>query len=622
MKSNHLIPMLVGSLLFFPAADSSASSEVKTRAELPADSLWRLDHIYPTDQAWEEAISQIPAQIEKTASFQGKLGDSSKVLLQCLQSRDELQQNLGKIYAYARMHLDTDQTNGTYQSMQGKAQSLLGETSAAISFIDPELLSLSENRLKEYMKNPLLKDYQVFLGELLRQKPHMLSPEGEKILASTLNISSTPQNVFGALSYGDLRFPTISNSNNQPLVLSEGRYGNLIKSSDRKVRQEAFDALHKTYYDYRTTYASLLSSSIQKDHFYATQRKYESDLEASLSPNAIPVSVYHNLVDTVNKNLPLLHRYVAIKKRALNLKEIHLYDLYVPIIDNPFVAFSYEKGTEILKDGLSPLGPDYIQDLKNGIEGGWIDRYENKGKKTGAYSWGVYGVHPFVLMNYDNSLNDVLTLAHELGHSMHSYYSQKNQPFPTSDYTIFCAEVASTTNESLVLHYLLKNTDQREERIYLLHQMAESIRTTLYRQTLFAEFELYIHEEVSQKGTITADQMDAKWLELYRKYYGTEMVVDEVVKSEWSRIPHFYRDFYVYQYATGISAAWAFSEKIRTNVPQGRDAYLKFLESGSSSNSIQILKDAGVDMSTPAPIESTLREFEWVLDELEKELAK
>lgn len=622
MKSNHFIPMLVSSLLFFPASDSAGAAEVKARADLPIDSLWKLDHIYPTDQAWEEAIVQIPVQIEKITSFQGKLGDSPELLLQCFHSRDELQQNLGKIYAYARMHLDTDQTNGTYQSMQGKAQSLLGDTSAAISFIEPELLSLSENQLQQYIHHPLLKDYRVFLAELLRQKPHMLSPEGEKILASTLNISATPQNIFGALSYGDLNFPSITDSSGQGIILSEGRYGNLIKSSDRKIREEAFQALHQTYYQYRTTYASLLSSSVQKDHFFATQRKYGSDLEASLSPNAIPTLVYHNLIDTVNKNLPLLHRYVSIKKSALNLNEIHLYDLYVPIIDNPFTPFSYEKSTQILLEGLAPLGKEYLTDLKSGLEGGWIDRYENKGKKTGAYSWGVYGVHPFVLMNYDDSLNDVLTLAHELGHSMHSYYSQKNQPFATSDYTIFCAEVASTTNESLVLHHLLKNTDSREERIYLLHQMAESIRTTLYRQTLFAEFELYIHEEVSEKGTITADQMETKWMELYRKYYGSDIVIDDIIKSEWSRIPHFYRDFYVYQYATGISAAWAFSNQIRQGTPEERDAYLQFLQSGSSSDSIQILKNAGVDMSTPAPIEATLREFKWVLDELEKELIK
>lgn len=618
---NHsVISFLLGGLLLFPTSTGFAASEVPERSALPSESLWQLSHIYPTDEAWENALTTVPTQMEKIQSFQGKLSTSPQTVLSVLQIRDDMNQNLGKIYAYARMHLDTDQTNSQYQMMQGKAQNLLSEAGAAASFIEPELLSLPEETLKTYTQDPTFKNYHVYFNELIRQKSHTLTPAEEKILAATSSLAATPQNIFGAFSYGDMKFPSVQNDKGETFALSEGRFGSLIKSPDRRVRKEAFENLLSTYYEYRNTYASLLSSSVQKDRFYASQRKYDSDLEASLSPNDIPISVYHNLIDTVNQNLPLMHRYVSIKKKALGVDEIHLYDLYVPLQENPFPPFTYEEATKILQSGLAPLGEEYMKDLNAGLQGGWIDRYENKGKKSGAYSWGIYGVHPFVLLNYQDKLDDVLTLAHELGHSMHSYYSQKNQPYPTSDYTIFCAEVASTTNESLVLNHLLKNAKTKEERIFLLNQMAESIRTTLYRQTLFAEFELYIHEEVQAKGTITADEMETKWVELYRKYYGPDIVIDDVVKSEWSRIPHFYRDFYVFQYATGISAAWAFSDQIRNQGDEGRDAYLGFLKSGSSKDSINILKDAGVDMSSPAPIEATLKQFEWVLNELEKEL--
>lgn len=618
---NHsFISFLLGGLLLFPTSTGFAASEVPERSALPPESLWQLSHIYPTDEAWENALTTLPTQMEKIQAFQGKLSTSPQTVLSVLQTRDDMNQNLGKIYAYARMHLDTDQTNSQYQMMQGKAQNLLSEAGAAASFIEPELLSLPAETLKAYAQDPSFKNYHVYFSELIRQKAHTLTPAEEKILAATSSLAASPQNIFGAFSYGDMKFPSVQNDKGETFALSEGRFGSLIKSSDRRVRKEAFENLLSTYYEYRNTYASLLSSSVQKDRFYASQRKYDSDLEASLSPNDIPLSVYHNLIDTVNQNLPLMHRYVSIKKKALGVDEIHLYDLYVPLQENPFSPFTYEEATQILQSGLAPLGEEYMRDLNAGLQGGWIDRYENKGKKSGAYSWGIYGVHPFVLLNYQDKLDDVLTLAHELGHSMHSYYSQKDQPYPTSDYTIFCAEVASTTNESLVLNYLLKNAKTKEERIFLLNQMAESIRTTLYRQTLFAEFELYIHEEVQAKGTLTADEMEVKWVELYRKYYGPDIVIDDVVKSEWSRIPHFYRDFYVFQYATGISAAWAFSDQIRNQGDEGRDAYLGFLKSGSSKDSISILKDAGVDMSSPAPIEATLKQFEWVLNELEKEL--
>ena len=616
----HIAPLILSGLLLFPATDTVAAAELTERTNLPAESLWQLNHIYPTDAAWEQAVEEIPNKIKAVQSFKGKLNTSNQAVLDCLKSRDELNQSLSKIYAYARMHLDTDQTNSQFQTIQGKAQSVLTDAGAATSFIEPELLTLSDEALKKYATDSAFKDYHVYFKELVRQKAHMLSPEGEEILASTQNIASAPQNIFGALSYGDMKFPTVQNEKGETFALTEGRFTSLVKSPDRKLRQEAFETLLSTYYNYRTTYASLLSSSVQKDRFYASQRKYATDLDASLEPNSIPTAVYHNLIDTVNKNLPLLHRYMDIKKKALKVDELHLYDLYVPILDNPFPPFTYEEGVTIVQKGLAPLGQEYLTDLNSGINGGWIDRYENKGKRSGAYSWGVYGVHPFVLLNYQDKLDDVLTLAHELGHSMHSYYSQKHQPYSTSDYTIFCAEVASTTNESLVLNYMLDNAKTKEERIFLLYQMSESIRTTLYRQTLFAEFELFIHEEVQAKGSVTADEMEAKWVELYRKYYGPNIVIDDVVKSEWSRIPHFYRDFYVYQYATGISAAWAFSDQIRKQGDQGRDAYLKFLQSGSSSDSITILKNAGVDMSTPAPIEATLKQFEWVLDELEKAL--
>ena len=619
MNHKYLTPFVLGGLLLFPAAGGSAA-EVPSRKEISIDSQWRLDHIYPTDAAWEEALAALPSQAEAVSAYQGKLGESAEAALAALQARDDLSQNLSKVFAYARMNLDTDATVGKYQEMQGKAQAALAQAGAAISFIEPELLALPPETLTSYQKNPLLNNYVVYFADLTRQKAHMLTPAEEKLLAATASLSTAPQNIFGALSNGDMKFPSITDEKGETLALSEGRFGSLVRSRDQKVRKDAFETLLKTYGEYRTTYAAILSASVKKDGFYATQRKYSSDLEAALDPNAIPQEVYTNLIHTVDQNLPLLHRYVDLKKKALGLSEIHLYDLYVPLLDDPFPPLAYEQGVATVEAGLAPLGEAYLADLKVGLNSGWIDRYENKGKRSGAYSWGIYGVHPFVLLNYQGKLDDTLTLAHEMGHAMHSYYSQKNQPYPTSDYTIFCAEVASTTNETLVLQHMLKNATTKEERIYLLNQMAESIRSTLYRQTLFAEFELYIHETVQAKGGITADEMEAKWVELYKKYYGAEIVIDDVVKSEWSRIPHFYTDFYVYQYATGISAALALADGIQTGGEPARDAYLNFLKSGSSADSITILKNAGVDMSSPEPIQKALDQFKWILDELEKEL--
>ncbi|MDD4601547.1 Oligoendopeptidase F, plasmid [bioreactor metagenome] len=626
LKMPRLIPFLLSAFLFSnSAADAAAAdnSRVPERSELPSESKWRLEDIYISETAWQKDFDNLKQTLPKMTSYKGKLADSSQSLLACLKLRDEIGIMSGKLYAFARMHRDENTADAKYQALTGKTEALLAEAGAATSFIEPEILAMPDELLIKYRDNESgLKEYSFYFEDLLRQKKHVLSPAEEELLSRTSEMSQTPENVFNMLAHADITFPDTLGENGKPVQLSEGRYSNLIRSENREVRKAAFTNLFSTYDKYRNTFAATLSGNVKKNVFYSRVRKYNSTLESALEGDNVPTEVYDNLINTVHDNLEPLHRYVSLKKKVLKLDEIHMYDLYTPLAQDVKFDIPYSKGLELVRAGVAPLGSEYGEILDKGLTSGWTDVYENKGKQTGAYSWGVYGAHPFVLLNYHDRYDDVSTVAHEMGHAIHSYYSQKNQPYITSGYTTFCAEVASTTNEVLLLDHMLKTTQDKQKRLFLINQYLELVRATVYRQTMFAEFEKLLYQKAEDGETITADLLDTMWRDLNTKYYGPAMVVDDEIAVEWARIPHFYWHFYVYQYVTGYSAATTLAEKMLTEGEPAQKRYIEFLKSGGSDYSLNILKEAGVDMSSPKPVEITLNKFSAMLDELEKMISK
>ncbi|MBP2656046.1 MAG: oligoendopeptidase [Firmicutes bacterium] len=604
-----------------PSAASSmpGNSKVPERNEIPAEYKWQLSDIYSDDAAWENHFSSLKANLPNVAEYKGQLANSSQTLANCLKLRDEIAILGGKLYAYARMHRDENSGIAKYQAITGKLESLLAEAGAATAFIEPEILSIADEKLANFRATDQnLKDYAFYFDNLTRQKKHILSPLEEEILSRSSEATNAPENIFNMLAHADLRFPEITDETGNKVQLSEGRYHSFIISQNRQVRQNAFKALFDTYNQYRNTFAATLGGSVKKNIFYAKTRKYQSVLESALEDDNVPTKVYDNLIDTIHNNLAPLHRYVTLKKKALQLNEIHMYDLYTPLVRDVNLTYDYKDGLELVQTALAPLGPEYLANLNKGLNSGWIDVYENKGKQTGAYSWGVYGIHPFVLLNYHNKYDDVSTIAHELGHALHSYYSYASQPYPTSNYSIFTAEVASTTNEVLLMDYMLKTTTNKREKLFLVNQYLESVRATVYRQTMFAEFEKLIYQKSEQGETLTADLLDALWHDLNSQYYGAETTIDKEIDVEWARIPHFYSSFYVYQYVTGYSAATALADQVIHQGTPAQERYLGFLKSGGSDYPLNILKQAGVDMSSPQPIITTLNKFSTLLDELEK----
>ncbi len=625
-KPPHFFPLALSLVLFSTSPSLAAAdenSQVPSRDQISAEYKWHLEDIYANDAAWEADYDKVKKQLPKIAQYKGKLAASSKSLLECLTLRDQISMTLEKLFPYARMHQDENTGESKYQALTGKAHLLASEASTACAFIEPEILAMPEKQLLQFRQQETgLKVYSYYLDKLSREKQHVLSPSEEELLSGMSQTTQTPSKVFNMLSSADMRFPDITDEQGKKVTLSEGRYSTYLRSYDRQVRQQAFTGLLGTYSQYRNTLAATLDGQVKQHVFFAKARKYASPLEAALSGNDIPVEVYDNLISTVNNHLAPLHRYVALKKKALGVDQIHMYDLYVPLAKDVEIKVPYQEGLQLVRQSLAPLGDDYAKQLNKGLSSGWIDVYENKGKRSGAYSWGVYGVHPFVLLNYNDRFGDVSTVAHEMGHALHSYYSQANQPYPTSDYVIFTAETASTTNEILLIDYMLKNTKDKKEKLYLLNQYLENIRTTVYRQTMFAEFEKIIHEKSQQGETLTADVMESIYHDLNVKYFGPGMVIDKEIDIEWARIPHFYNNFYVYQYATGYSAATALAEQVQKEGKPAQERYINnFLKAGGSDAPIAILKRAGVDMSSPEPIEITLKKFNSLLDELEQLLA-
>jgi len=511
-----------------------------------------------------------------------------------------------------------DMADPGYMSLSDKAKKLSVKVGEATSFITPEILSLSEAQLRDLIANPELSAYKFTLSEMLRQKPHVLSKPEEALMAQVGNLSQAPNTIFSMLNNADMKFPKVKDEHGEEIELTHGRYIQFLESSDRDVRRNAFQAMYSTYSKQKNTLAATLSANVTKNIFYARARKYPSVLEMSLSNDNIPVEVYSNLIDTIHEHLPLLHRYMKLRKKLLKVDELHMYDLFTPLVEEFKMNIPYEQAKQTVVESLKPLGDSYMKVLNEGLEDGWIDVYENEGKRSGAYSWGAYGTHPYVLLNHKDNLNSMFTLTHEMGHALHSYHSDQALGYRDAQYTIFLAEVASTLNEALLMDYMLDKSTDPKEKMYLLTYYADQFRTTVFRQTMFAEFEKIIHEAVERGESLTPQELSKIYYELTSKYHGPEMTVDQDIEMEWARIPHFYTSFYVYKYATGFSAATSFAKQIMDEGQPAVERYLGFLNSGGSDYSINILQRAGVDMSSPQPIRQAMEVFKDLIEQMEQ----
>ncbi|MBX0313548.1 oligoendopeptidase F [Planococcus glaciei] len=594
------------------------------RNEVPTEMTWKLEDIFESNEVWEQEFKEVTALAEKADSYQGKLQESAEALYNVLVYKDELLQRLQKLYTYSHMRYDQDTTNSTYQAMDSRIKSLYAKVSTGLSFLTPEILGLDEATLTGYIESHEgLQLYKHALEELNSVRPHVLPAEQEALLAQLSEVVSTSSDTFGMLNNADLEFPEIENEDGEKVQITHGNYSRFLESSDRRVREAAFKAVYATYGKFRNTFASTLSGNIKRDNVNARIRKYESARQAALSDDHIPESVYDNLVETVNNNLHLLHRYAALRKEVLGLDQVHMYDMYTPLVKEVKMEIPYEKATQTMLAGLSALGEEYTGIVEQGINNRWVDVKENKGKRSGAYSSGAYGTNPYILMNWQDNVDNLFTLAHEFGHSVHSYYTRASQPYVYGDYSIFVAEVASTTNEALLNEYMVKTTEDEQERIYLLNHWLDGFRGTVFRQTMFAEFEHLIHQMDQNGEALTADRLTEVYYELNKKYFGEEVAVDEEIGMEWARIPHFYYNYYVFQYATGLSAATALSKGILEEGQPAVDRYIsEFLKAGSSDYPIEVLKKAGVDMTSPEPVAEACKVFEEKLIELEKLLLK
>lgn len=600
--------------------NETAVKKLPNRSEIAVEDTWRLEDIFPNDEAWDKEFKDVSELIPNAKQYKDKLGESADLLFEALQYQDKLMERLGKLYTYSHMRYDQDTTNSFYQGMDDQIKNLYSQAASELAYIVPEILAVDEERINQFLEEKQeLQLYKQSLAELNLQRPHVLTADQEALLAQASEALGASSNTFGMLNNADLEFPSIKDENGEEVEVTHGRYIRFLESDDNRVRHDAFKAVYETYGKFRNTFASTLSGNVKKDNFYAKIRKYDSARHSALAANNIPESVYENLVKTVNDNLHLMHRYVKLRKKVLGVKELHMYDLYTPLVKDVKMEVKYEEAKDYVLKGLAPLGEEYLNVLKEGFENRWVDVHENKGKRSGAYSSGAYGTNPYILMNWQDNVNNLFTLAHEFGHSVHSYYTRKTQAYPYGNYSIFVAEVASTCNEALLNDYLLKTVDDEKKRLFLLNHFLEGFRGTVFRQTMFAEFEHIIHQKAQNGEALTADTLTKEYYELNKKYFGEEdIVIDEEIGLEWARIPHFYYNYYVYQYATGYSAATALSKQILEEGRSAVDRYIEFLKSGSSDYPIEVLKKAGVDMTSAKPIEDACKVFEEKLSEMEK----
>ena len=596
----------------------NAKQFLPKREEIPDEYKWDLQAIYPTLAAWEADFQQLKDLTEEINRKASGFLDSAANLYAVLQLKDRLGRILDKLFVYARMHKDENNADPQYQALAGRIQSLATDTGAAVSFIVPALVQLPPERLAAYRRQlPDLQLYSRFFTEITRQKQHIRSASEEKLLAESGELADAAGSVFGMLDNADLKFSTIKDEAGSEVELTKGRYFRFLESKDRRVRQAAFNALYNTYSQYRNTLGATLNAAVKGDIFYAKARRFDSALQASLDDDNIAVAVYDRLIDTVHAFVPALHRYLKLRQQLLNLSELHMYDLYTPLIPEYQRTVSFEAAKEIVLAALQPLGVEYCAQVAQGFTNGWFDVCENVGKTSGAYAWGAYDTHPYILLNYQAKIHDVFTIAHEMGHAMHSFYSNRNQPYVKAGYKIFVAEVASTVNETLLLKYLLGRTTDLKEKQYLINQWLEQFRTTLFRQTMFAEFEKLIHAEVENGGALTAEFLSNRYFALNKNYYGADnVIIDDLIAMEWSRIPHFYTGFYVYKYATGYAAATALSQQLLTEGAPARERYLHFLKSGDSDDPLNLLRQAGVDMESPQPVAEALQVFDGLVTQM------
>ena len=589
--------------------ECSFGGKIPKREDIPAEYTWDLSAIYRSDEAWEESFLAADEELRELGSYAGRLFKTPRTLLEFLRLEEKVSERMCKLYAYATMKSHEDTSKALYQGMSDRAAMLYSSFAAARSFFNPEVLDEGEEVVRGFMGHlPELALYRHFFDDLLRSKEHVLSRSEEELLARSAEVTRTAEAAFSLLTNADMTFPLVTDEKGEEVELSEERYYVLSRSRDRRVRQEAYEGLLGTYRKYQNALGALYSGSVRGDVFYAKSRRYASSLAASLDADNIPTSVYDNVIDTVNDSLDALHGYMTLRKRALSLLELHMYDLNVPLADEPDDPIPYGDAVGMVTEALAPLGTEYGKVLREGFESRWIDVYENQGKRKGGYSWGCYGVHPYVLLNYGGTLRDVFTIAHEMGHSLHTWYSNKSQPQVYADYTIFLAEIASTVNESLLLERMLDKAS-RADKIYLLNHYLDQVRTTVYRQAMFAEFERDMHSASEHGEPLTADYLSECWRKLNARYHGAEMSPDGFIEVEWARIPHFYSAFYVFKYVTGFAAASMLARRLREGSAGEKERYLRFLSSGSSAYSLDILKEAGVDMTTPEPLKEAVAGF-------------
>ncbi|MDF2841993.1 MAG: yjbG [Herbinix sp.] len=595
---------------------------LQKRSEVEKKHTWAIEDLYKNDTEWQVEYDKIKELLPTATQYQGRLSKSADLLLNFLQVTDEISMLTERVYVYSNQKYHEDTANSTYQDLSNKAGALMVQVSSALSFATPEILTIPEDVITEFRSEVEdLKVYDFYLKNILRRRAHILSPEMEELLADAGEIADAPSNIFTMFSNADIKFPTIKDEDGEDIQITHGRYIKLMDSPDRRVRKDTFQGLYATYQSYRNTLAAAFSSNVKQEVFFAKARKYPSTLAKALDDGNIPMEVYTNLIAAVHDNMGLMHRYVKLRKKLLGVDELHMYDLYTPLVADAKMEVSFEEAKEIVAKGLQPLGEEYQKILNEGYSNRWIDVYENENKRSGAYSWGAYGTHPYILLNYNDTLDNVFTLAHEMGHAIHSYLSDRTQPYIYAGYKIFVAEVASTCNESLLIDHMLKNTKDKKDKAYLINHFLDKFKGTLYRQTMFAEFEMITHKMVEDGESLTAETLCKVYRDLNIKYFGDDIVIDPEIDMEWSRIPHFYNAFYVYQYATGYSAAIALSRRILNEGAPAVEDYLNFLSGGSSKHPIDLLKGAGVDMSTKEPVNQALQLFAELLDQMEELLA-
>lgn len=592
---------------------------MKKREEIPVCDTWKLEDLLPSDEAWERLFEQTEQALSDYKKYEGHLADSGEMLFSCLKLDEEISLKVETLFVYAREKSDEDTANSKYQDFASRARTLSNQAAECSSFLVPEILSMDPETLLAYRREVEgLKRYDRSLEIILKKREHTLSAPMEALLASSMEATAGGAEVFNMFNNADVRFPEITDENGKKVQITHGNYITLMESRSREVRRNAFEALYSVYRQFDNTLAAAFAANVKQAAFYAKARNYPSARAHSLWENEVPEEVYDNLLTAVHEGLGFLHEYVRLRKQALGVESLHMYDIYVPMVSGGERKIPFEEAKEMVLSGLKPLGEEYSSLLKEGFENRWIDVYENEGKRSGAYSWGVYGVHPYVLLNYSGNLDSVFTLAHEMGHALHSWYSNHNQTYVDAGYRIFVAEVASTCNEALLIRSLLNTVEDKKERAYLLNHFMDSFRTTLYRQAMFAEFEAWAHERAGEGQVLTAQILCKKYHELNEAYFGPDMVVDEEIDYEWARIPHFYTPFYVYQYATGFSAAVAISSRILAGDEKAKQGYMQFLKGGNSMPPVELLKLCGVDMLAPEPVRDALLVFEGLLKEFKE----